>query len=131
MTGIAAFLSVSLGAVTIGCLFGCVTAVVTRYTNEVRVVEPLAVIGLAYMAYLTAELVHFSGIIAIICCGLVQVSRRSKTLSLSKFGCKYLKVFFSCTSNLGTIRNEQHFPEELHDSEVFHENDEVRSSFDD
>lgn len=74
MTGVAAFLSVSVGAVAIGCIFGCVTAVVTRYTNEVRVVEPLAVIGLAYMAYLTAELVHFSGIIAIICCGLVQVS---------------------------------------------------------
>ncbi|CAN7987550.1 unnamed protein product, partial [Ixodes pacificus] len=36
------------------------------------VVEPLAVLGIAYLSYLTAELVHFSGIISIICCGLVQ-----------------------------------------------------------
>lgn len=80
LTGIAAFLSVSMGAVAIGGIFGFVTALVTLYTNEVRVVEPLAVIGLAYMAYLTAELVHFSGIIAIICCGLIQVCMHNNIL---------------------------------------------------
>ncbi|XP_022657832.1 uncharacterized protein LOC111248951 isoform X2 [Varroa destructor] len=85
LTGIAAFLSVSMGAVAIGGIFGFVTALVTLYTNEVRVVEPLAVIGLAYMAYLTAELVHFSGIIAIICCGLIQVQYAMNNISQKSY----------------------------------------------
>lgn len=80
-----AFLSVSCGAMAIGCIFGCVTAIVTKYTNEVRVVEPLAVIGIAYMAYLTAELVHFSGIISIICCGLIQVQYAMNNISQKSY----------------------------------------------
>ncbi|XP_022246177.1 sodium/hydrogen exchanger 2-like [Limulus polyphemus] len=71
-TGIAAFFCVSLGGLLIGILMGIITALVTRLTQKVRVVEPLALLGIAYLSYLLAEMVHFSGIISIIACGLVQ-----------------------------------------------------------
>ena len=37
------------------------TALITKHTKEVRVVEPLALLICAYLAYMMAELVHFSG----------------------------------------------------------------------
>ncbi|XP_013773485.2 Na(+)/H(+) exchanger protein 7-like [Limulus polyphemus] len=70
--GGASFLCVSLGGLLIGVLMGVITALVTKQTQHVRVVEPLAMLGVAYLSYLLAEMVHFSGIISIIACGLVQ-----------------------------------------------------------
>jgi len=71
--GIASFLTVSLGGLAIGLLFGILTAVFTKYTKQVKVMEPLVVIIMAYASYIMAELFHFSGIISIIGCGLLQV----------------------------------------------------------
>ncbi|CAH1782004.1 unnamed protein product [Owenia fusiformis] len=70
--GFAAFFTVSLGGLFIGMFFGFLTALLTRFTGHVRVVEPLAVFVLAYMALLTTEMFHFSGIVSVIGCGLVQ-----------------------------------------------------------
>ncbi|GBM69266.1 Na(+)/H(+) exchanger protein 7, partial [Araneus ventricosus] len=61
--GFAAFICVSLGGLAIGILMGVVTALITKHTEDVRVVEPLAMLGIAYLSYLLAEMVHFSGII--------------------------------------------------------------------
>lgn len=72
LLGIASFFTVSLGGVSIGILFGILTALMTRTTKRVQVVEPLIVIVLAYLSYICSELFHFSGIIGLICCGLVQ-----------------------------------------------------------
>ncbi|KAG8183644.1 hypothetical protein JTE90_005631 [Oedothorax gibbosus] len=79
--GIAAFLCVSLGGLAIGILMGIVTALITKHTEDVRVVEPLAMLGVAYLSYLLAEMVHFSGIISIIGCGIVQAHYASKNIS--------------------------------------------------
>ncbi|CAN7938043.1 unnamed protein product, partial [Ixodes hexagonus] len=98
--GFAAFLSVSTGAFAIGCLMGMITAVVTKYTHDVRVVEPLAVLGIAYLSYLTAELVHFSGIISIICCGLVQVQYAMGNISRKSYTTvKYFTKMLSAVSD--------------------------------
>ena len=70
--GIMSFFTVSGGGFLIGMAVGAVTAIVTRTTDQVRVVEPLVVIVLAYLSYVVAELFHFSGIISLIACGLVQ-----------------------------------------------------------
>ncbi|ELT90348.1 hypothetical protein CAPTEDRAFT_132934 [Capitella teleta] len=72
LLGVASFFTISLLGLSIGILFGILTAIITKFTESVRVVEPLAVFALAYSAYLFAELFHFSGIISIIGCGLVQ-----------------------------------------------------------
>ncbi|XP_033638201.1 sodium/hydrogen exchanger 1-like [Asterias rubens] len=84
--GFVSFFTVSLGGAIIGIIIGLLTAVLTKFTKHVRVVEPLALLGMAYLSYLTAELFHFSGIISIICCGLAQcqyafanISRKSST----------------------------------------------------
>ncbi|XP_022100275.1 sodium/hydrogen exchanger 1-like isoform X2 [Acanthaster planci] len=84
--GFVSFFTVSLGGAAIGIIVGLVTAFLTKFTKHVRVVEPLAILGMAYLSYLLAELFHFSGIISIICCGLAQVqyafdniSRKSST----------------------------------------------------
>ena len=61
--GCAALLTVSFGGLAIGVVCGLLTALITRTTSDVRVVEPLAVFGMAYFSYLSAELFHFSGII--------------------------------------------------------------------
>ncbi|KAL3234739.1 hypothetical protein MRX96_003384 [Rhipicephalus microplus] len=98
--GFAAFLSVSLGASAIGCVMGMITAFATKYTHDVRVVEPLAVLGIAYLSYLTAELVHFSGIISIICCGLVQVQYAMGNISRKSYTTvKYFTKMLSAVSD--------------------------------
>lgn len=94
--GIATFLCVSLGALTIGIFMGLLTAIVTKYTTSVRVVEPLAMLGIAYLSYLLAEMVHFSGIISIIACGIVQAQYARRNISeKSSITVKYFSKMLS------------------------------------
>ena len=84
--GVTSFFTIAIGGLTVGCLFGLVTALITKFSKvnhsnstvlqlvyidnfndkEVRVVESLAILSLAYTAYMTAELLHWSGIISLI-----------------------------------------------------------------
>ena len=83
MLGVTSFFTIALGGLCVGMLLGLVTALITRFTKEVRqgvdniyistivstqvrVVEPLAILSLAYTAYMTAELLTWSGIISMI-----------------------------------------------------------------
>lgn len=47
-----------------GVIYGYLAAFITRFTNHVRVVEPLIVLFLAYLSYLTAQMFSLSGILA-------------------------------------------------------------------
>ncbi|KAF4527107.1 hypothetical protein B566_EDAN013741, partial [Ephemera danica] len=76
-----AFFTVSFGGLAVGVVFGLLTALITKTTEDCRVVEPLAILGVAYLSYLSAELFHFSGIISIIGCGLVQAHYALKNIS--------------------------------------------------
>ena len=51
-------------ATLIGTLFGFLTAFFTRFTDHVRVIEPITVFLMGYLSYLTAEMFEFSGILA-------------------------------------------------------------------
>nr|BAU68126.1 NHE6/7 [Nasutitermes takasagoensis] len=93
-----AFFSVSLGGIAVGVIFGLLTALITKTTQECRVVEPLAVLGVAYVSYLFAELFHFSGIISIIICGLVQAHYALKNISQKSYiTVKYFMKMLSST----------------------------------
>lgn len=46
-----------------------------------RVVEPLAILTMAYLAYMMAELFHWSGIISLVGCGIVQSHYAFKNIS--------------------------------------------------
>ncbi|XP_037532741.1 Na(+)/H(+) exchanger beta [Nematolebias whitei] len=70
--GVISFLVVALGGVLIGAIYGFLAAFTSRFTSHTRVIEPLFVFVYSYMAYLSAEVFHLSGIMALIACGAVM-----------------------------------------------------------
>ncbi|XP_074864645.1 sodium/hydrogen exchanger 5 [Carettochelys insculpta] len=86
LKGVASFFLVSLGGTAVGLLFAFLLALITRFTKRVRIIEPLFVFLLAYMAYLTAEMVSLSSILAVTFCGIcckkyveANISQKSRT----------------------------------------------------
>uniref|UniRef100_K1R728 Sodium/hydrogen exchanger n=1 Tax=Magallana gigas TaxID=29159 RepID=K1R728_MAGGI len=99
--GIVKFFIVVIGGLVIGILVGCLSALLTKFTNTVKVVEPLAIFGMAYLAFLLAELFEFSGIICIIGCGLVQVAYSFQNITQkSRVAIKYFTKVLSTTSEI-------------------------------
>lgn len=64
LKGFASFAVVALGGTLIGIIWGFVTGFITRFTNQVRVIEPIFIFVMSYLAYLNAEIFHMSGILA-------------------------------------------------------------------
>lgn len=86
LKGLASFFVVSLGGTSMGLLWGITTAFITKFTDHVRVIEPIFVFVMSYLSYLTAELFHFSGIMSIVTCAIIMkpyvelnISRKSHT----------------------------------------------------
>ncbi|KAK1802503.1 hypothetical protein P4O66_021787 [Electrophorus voltai] len=84
--GVVSFLVVSLGGTLVGLVFAMILAFVTRFTKRVRIMEPLLVFLLVYLAYLTAELFSLSAILSMTFCGLgcnkyveANISQKSRT----------------------------------------------------
>ncbi|XP_053200996.1 Na(+)/H(+) exchanger protein 7-like [Panonychus citri] len=95
------FITVSGGGIIIGIIFGGFTSFITKYTSQVRVIEPLIVILCAYLSYFTAELLHFSGIICLTCCGLIQAAyARHNISSKSNITIKYFVKTLSSISEV-------------------------------
>ena len=59
--GLLSFFVVALGGAAVGVVWGILTALLTKFTSQVRLVEPLFIFGMAYFSYLVAELFHLSG----------------------------------------------------------------------
>ncbi|TSL16119.1 Sodium/hydrogen exchanger 2 [Bagarius yarrelli] len=83
---VARFFVVGLGGIAFGLVFGFVAAFTTRFTWKVREIEPLFIFMYSYLAYLLAELLSISSIMAIVTCALTMkyyveenVSQRSCT----------------------------------------------------
>uniref|UniRef100_A0A7N6AYI4 Sodium/hydrogen exchanger n=1 Tax=Anabas testudineus TaxID=64144 RepID=A0A7N6AYI4_ANATE len=72
LLGVISFLVVAVGGVLVGAIYGILTAFTSRFTSHTRVIEPLFVFVYSYMAYLSAEMFHLSGIMALIACGAVM-----------------------------------------------------------
>uniref|UniRef100_A0A8C4IWV4 Sodium/hydrogen exchanger n=1 Tax=Dicentrarchus labrax TaxID=13489 RepID=A0A8C4IWV4_DICLA len=84
--GVARFFVVAAGGVLFGLLFGFVAAFTTRFTHNVRQIEPLFVFMYSYLAYLGAECFSISSVLAIVTCAITMkyyveenVSQRSCT----------------------------------------------------
>ncbi|NXN95145.1 SL9A5 protein, partial [Rhinopomastus cyanomelas] len=84
--GVASFFLVSLGGTAVGLLFAFLLALITRFTKRVRIIEPLFIFLLAYVAYLAAEMVSLSSILAVTFCGIcckkyveANISQKSRT----------------------------------------------------
>ncbi|XP_023710999.1 sodium/hydrogen exchanger 3 isoform X3 [Cryptotermes secundus] len=95
LAGFASFFVVALGGTIIGILWGFLTGLVTRYTHQVRVIEPIFIFVMAYLAYLNAEIFHMSGILAITFCGItmknyVEANISHKSHTTVKYAMKML-----------------------------------------
>ncbi|KAE8278291.1 Sodium/hydrogen exchanger 2 Na(+)/H(+) exchanger 2 [Larimichthys crocea] len=84
--GVARFFVVAFGGVFFGLVFGFVAAFTTRFTHNVRQIEPLFIFMYSYLAYLVAECFAISSVLAIITCAITMkyyveenVSQRSCT----------------------------------------------------
>ena len=62
--GVACFLVVALGGLLVGAVYGVLAAFTSRFPSHTRVIEPLFVFLSSYMAYLSAEVFHLSGIMS-------------------------------------------------------------------
>ncbi|XP_046899383.1 sodium/hydrogen exchanger 1 isoform X1 [Hypomesus transpacificus] len=100
--GVICFLVVSLGGVLVGAIYGLLAAFTSRFTSHTRVIEPLFVFVYSYMAYLSAEVFHLSGIMALIACGAtmrpyVEANISHKSHTTIKY---FLKMWSSVSETL-------------------------------
>ncbi|KAG5875324.1 hypothetical protein JTB14_003329 [Gonioctena quinquepunctata] len=95
VSGFLNFWVVAVGGTVIGVIWGIATALVTRFTSEVRVIEPISIFVMAYLAYLNAEIFHMSGKLAITFCGItmknyVEANISNKSHTTIKYAMKML-----------------------------------------
>ncbi|KAK5925421.1 hypothetical protein CgunFtcFv8_017944 [Champsocephalus gunnari] len=95
-------LLVGLGGLFVGLFFGLLAALTSRFTSRAQVIAPLFVFLYSYLSYLTSEMLHLSGIMAIVTCAVTMkqyveanVSERSNT-SIQYF----LKMWSSVSETL-------------------------------
>ncbi|XP_069104464.1 Na(+)/H(+) exchanger beta-like [Argopecten irradians] len=99
--GIVKFFVVCFGGLAVGLIVGVLCSLLTKYTNTTKVIEPVVIFGMAYTAFLVAEMFHFSGIISLIGCGLVQMAYSLPNLtSKSQITVKFFSRVLSTTSEI-------------------------------
>lgn len=64
LAGVASFFVISLGGTFMGVIWGFGAAFISRFTHHVKIIEPIFVFVMAYLAYLSAEMFHLSGILS-------------------------------------------------------------------
>ncbi|XP_065191043.1 Na(+)/H(+) exchanger beta-like [Sycon ciliatum] len=93
------FFTVSIGGLVIGLLFGLVASFITRFTESVQILEVLITFLCGYLSFLSAEIFHFSGILAAIACGLVMRHYLHENISYnSRITIKYFMKMSSAAS---------------------------------
>ncbi|XP_040909523.1 Na(+)/H(+) exchanger beta-like [Toxotes jaculatrix] len=102
LLGVVSFFVVSLGGVMVGAMYGILGAFTSRFTSHTRVIEPLFVFLYSYMAYLSAEVFHLSGIMSLIACGViirpyVEANISHKSYTTIKY---FLKMWSSVSETL-------------------------------
>uniref|UniRef100_A0A665TEM6 Sodium/hydrogen exchanger n=1 Tax=Echeneis naucrates TaxID=173247 RepID=A0A665TEM6_ECHNA len=100
--GVICFFVVSLGGIMVGAIYGLLGAFTSRFTSHTRVIEPLFVFLYSYMAYLSAEVFHLSGIMSLIACGVmmrpyVEANISHKSYTTIKY---FLKMWSSVSETL-------------------------------
>ncbi|XP_070575987.1 sodium/hydrogen exchanger 3-like isoform X2 [Ptychodera flava] len=96
--GLTSFFVISVGGTLIGVVWGLLTAFVTKFTDHVRVIEPLFVFVMSYLSYLTAEVFGFSGIMAIVFCGIIM--KKYVEANISQKSHTTIKYFMKMLSSI-------------------------------
>ncbi|EGT33143.1 hypothetical protein CAEBREN_29621 [Caenorhabditis brenneri] len=117
-TGGLSFFVVALGGAAIGVIFAIAASLTTKYTYDVRILAPVFIFVLPYMAYLTAEMVSLSSIIAIaICSMLMKQYIKGNITQAAANSVKYFTKMLAQSSEtvifmflgLSTISSQHHF----------------------
>lgn len=99
--GILKFFVVAIGGLLIGIIIGILSALLTKHTFHVRVVEPVMVFGSAFLSYILADIFELSGIISLIGCGLTQAQYALHNVNRkSNIAIKYCIKVASTTSEI-------------------------------
>nr|CAD2196696.1 unnamed protein product [Meloidogyne enterolobii] len=72
IAGIFSFVVIALGGTLIGLFFAFFVSILTRFTSRVKILAPVFVFVVPYLAYLSAEMFGFSSILAIVACGIMM-----------------------------------------------------------
>uniref|UniRef100_A0A914Z9U9 Sodium/hydrogen exchanger n=1 Tax=Panagrolaimus superbus TaxID=310955 RepID=A0A914Z9U9_9BILA len=72
IAGGCSFFVIALGGVLIGIVFALIVSFITKYSDPVKILAPVFIVTIPYLAYLTAEMFHLSSILAIVSCGIVM-----------------------------------------------------------
>ncbi|KAM6959517.1 sodium/hydrogen exchanger 1b [Aplochiton taeniatus] len=102
LLGVVCFFVVALGGILVGVIYGILAAFTSRFTSHTRVIEPLFVFLYSFMAYLSSEVFHLSGIMALIACGVtmrpyVEANISHKSYTTIKY---FLKMWTSVSETL-------------------------------
>ncbi|GMS93089.1 hypothetical protein PENTCL1PPCAC_15264, partial [Pristionchus entomophagus] len=69
VNGFFAYFIVCFGGLAIGLIFAAISAFLTRFTKDIDILNPVYVLVIPYMAFLVAEALSLSSIIAAVFCG--------------------------------------------------------------
>ncbi|KAM9021333.1 sodium/hydrogen exchanger 4 [Ara ararauna] len=96
--GFARFFVVGLGGMLFGIVFGFVSAFTTRFTHNVSAIEPLLVFMFSYLAYLSAETLYISGILAMTSCAVTMKKYVEENVSQNSY--TTIKYFMKMLSSV-------------------------------
>ncbi|VDD80456.1 unnamed protein product [Mesocestoides corti] len=83
VAGIGAFLTISFGAILVGLSLGIIACLVTRCRSQFEVAFLL---GIAYASYIVADVLGWSGLVALITCAMLQAAYAFHNLEESDLG---------------------------------------------
>ena len=101
LMSIASFFFVVFGGFLIGVIFGFISTYIVKYTRHCREVEPFTILTCIYLAFIICETIHWSGIIGILGCGIVQKRYAFRNISRKsywtvKYGIRTAATFADC-----------------------------------
>ncbi|XP_013773882.1 sodium/hydrogen exchanger 3-like [Limulus polyphemus] len=97
--GVLSFFISSLGGAFVGVLWGLLASFLSRFTYRVLIIEPLFIFVFGYLSYLTSEIFHLSGIVALTFCGMTMKNYVEENISYkSHITLKYAMKMLANTS---------------------------------
>ncbi|MBN3304469.1 SL9A3 protein, partial [Amia calva] len=93
--GVGSFFVVAFGGSLVGVVFAILLSLLTRVSKNIPIVEPGFIFVLAYLCYLTAEMLSLSPILAVTFCGIccqkyVNANMHEKSVQTVKYAMKLL-----------------------------------------